>query len=117
MTVQIAFDGTEITVADLDSRRPRGAGLTAAQREILSMARRSDGVRAVEAGEVVHAHRPGPGSDRRYWATDGSAAARRLLARGLLEQREPGGPYHAVLKPEESPRVECPGQTSIEDVL
>jgi hypothetical protein len=102
---------------------PRPAPLSAAQRAVLDLARRTEGVRAVEAGMVLHdlrnggrGCRPNPrgypvaplpasnAADRWTgtrsvaccpWASsDGSELLKRLRDRGLVEQRATRGPWH-----------------------
>lgn len=106
MVAQLDIYGNEHDPA----RRPvdPSAPLSRAQREVLRLAARPEGVRPVEAGEVVHAARRLPCASKRYHdrlrtttdrccryaASDGWDLLKRLEARGLVEQHEPRGPYH-----------------------
>lgn len=78
--------------------RSSQAQLSGAQRAILARLRESGSIRAVEAGTIVHAYRPGIACEKGgqgagcccYASTDGSDALKRLQRRGLVERVERG---------------------------
>lgn len=106
MSVQLDIYGGEHDT----SRRTTNpnAPMSRAQREVLRLAARPEGVRPVEAGEIVHAARRQPCTAKRYHealktstdrccrfaASDGWDLLKRLEARGLIEQPAPRGPYY-----------------------
>lgn len=80
--------------------------LSPAQRDILRLAARKEGVTTSEAGRVVHAHRRGGQGCRAHrglppapcclWmSSDGWDALKRLTKAGLVDQPERRGPYFA----------------------
>ena len=102
---QLAFDGSEVSVpVSLSHWKPTGV-----QMMLLALARRPEGVTALQAGVAIHARRRSLGTGScgqwptkrggccRWASTDGSASLKRLWERGLVEQRKPRGPYFAVL--------------------
>jgi hypothetical protein len=108
---QLDFTGREVSIeASMSYWHPRET-----QRLLLRLARRPEGVTALQAGNALHAarmsltHRPctahgakGFGPTKRggccpYASSDGSAALKRLAERGVVTQRRPRGPYFAVL--------------------
>jgi hypothetical protein len=112
--MQLDFAGREVSIpASMASWQP-----THAQRAVLGLAKRPEGVTALKAGVALHALRKafgtgGCGSGARDWrgrgqrqskacclyaSSDGSACLKRLVARGVVEQRKPRGPYFAVIK-------------------
>ena len=113
---QLAFDGSEVSIpASLSHWHPTGV-----QRMLLALARRPEGVTALQAGIAIHARRKSLGTGGcgfgaksmgsktfgkkgmrtkaccLYASSDGSASLMRLADRGLVEQRKPRGPYFAV---------------------
>lgn len=106
---QLAFDGREVSIpASMASWHP-----TAAQRLVLSLARRPEGVTTLQAGVALHTRRKSLGTGGcwsgprpyvskrgkgccRLAASDGYACLKRLWARGVVEQRTYRGPYFAV---------------------
>ena len=94
------------------SKRPvdPNAPMSRAQIEILRLAARPEGVRPVEAGEILHRARRLPCAEKRYHdrlqtqtgrccrfaSSDGWDALKRLKARGLVDQPEPRGPYYGA---------------------
>jgi hypothetical protein len=113
--MQLDFAGREVSIpASMASWQP-----THAQRAVLGLAKRPEGVTALRAGVALHALRKAFGTGgcgygakydeflpvkRRskacclYASSDGSACLKRLVARGVVEQRKPRGPYFAVIK-------------------
>lgn len=84
------------------------------QKLLLRLARRPEGVTALQAGVALHTMRKsygtgtcgfgakGAGPTKRggccpYASSDGYAALARLWERGVVEQRKPRGPYFAVV--------------------
>lgn len=108
MPVQLDIYGAEHDT----SRRSTNpnAPMSRAQREVLRLAARPEGVRPVEAGEIIHAARRLPCAAKRYHdklqtttgrccrfaSSDGWDALKRLKARGLVDQPEPRGPYYGA---------------------
>lgn len=106
--LQLTIDGREVPIeASMSRWHP-----THAQGALLALARRPEGVTALQAGIVLHTRRKSLGTGScgigartgrntrgccPYAASDGSAALKRLVARGVVVQRWPRGPYFAVL--------------------
>lgn len=128
--MQIDIDGGETPHRIVCRRKRRPPRLAAVQVGILGLAGRPGGVRAREAGGIVIGHRHPDDDeiadlrrdlDRKYRATDGSAACIRLMKRGLLVrtgrgryQLTPGVPYVRLVSVEVEPH-RCEGQTSLTD--
>lgn len=106
---QLRLDGGEVPSAQARATSSRAIGLSTAQQGILEVIRRQGYIRPVEAGVIVHrlrndscsrkANEPSATGDRykgggkgccAFASTDGSAALKRLAARGLVK-REQGG--------------------------
>ena len=98
MTSQLTLDGGEVPHPP-----PRWHARTEAQRDVLDLATRPEGVKAWEAGRILHEQRDsgccwiGAKADRckatkrmkaccPYGASDGADAIKRLAARGLLQR-------------------------------
>lgn len=107
--LQLDFSGREVSIeASMSHWTP-----THAQGMLLRLARRPEGVTALQAGIALHARRKslgtggcgygarGYGPTKRgccaYAASDGSACLKRLVERGVVSQRRPRGPYFAVI--------------------
>jgi hypothetical protein len=103
--LQLTTDGREVPIAaSMSHWHP-----TQCQGAVLALARRPEGVTALQAGLLIHTRRLslGIGSCGRAptrrggcckWASsDGSACLKRLAERGVVEQRRPRGPYFAVV--------------------
>lgn len=113
---QLVIGGGEEAVAEVAGRI---SGLTPTQYAIMRLARRPEGVRAKEAGAIIHAARNGgrgcqPGRAGAkgvargghvefdgppccpWMSGDGSEAIKRLRERGLLVQRVERGPWYAA---------------------
>jgi hypothetical protein len=118
MPRQLTIDGRE------EAHPPRLAGLTERQREVLRFIRGRSEVRPIEVGLVLHAgrerpcrqaqqapgHSPRSGACCAYTSSDGSAALRRLAARGLVE-RVAHGRWRAIWQSEHwTPRVRVNGE-------
>lgn len=100
VAMQLTLDGRSVPHSQVvRHRRP----LTDVQQDILRRAvlNRKGWIRSVEAGNIVHAHRPRHGTSPnyqagkslgccKYAASDGSEACKRLAARGLLSRIERG---------------------------
>ena len=118
MAEQLGLDGTTTPLDKLVTPRS-AAALTPAQRAILHHVRDHGIIRAVEAGRIVHDHRPTgcfwcstfPGKVKRrarpngltcpYASSDGHQALKRLAARGFLRRREGGGWVSAIAPPDD----------------
>lgn len=109
--LQLTIDGCEVPIsASMSHWHPTGV-----QNLLLRLARRPEGVTALQAGVAIHTRRKSLGTggcgfgakaDRlkrepkgccAYAASDGSASLKRLVERGLLVQRRPRGPYFAII--------------------
>lgn len=107
--MQLDIYGGEVTIPTSMSRwHP-----TQAQSLLLRLARREEGVTALQAGVVLHGRRRslgigtcgagarGYGPTRKgccpYASSDGWDALKRLKQRGVVEQRQPRGPYFAIV--------------------
>ena len=93
MTEQLNLLGLPATAAP-----PRTTHMTPAQREIVRLAARPEGVRPAEAGEIVHGARAGRAHPA-FYGSDGWDALKRLRERGLVHQSQPRGPYRAGSSP------------------
>jgi hypothetical protein len=110
LELQLAFDGREVTIpASMSHWHP-----TQTQGLLLRLAKRPEGVTALQAGVALHTRRKSLGTGRcgfgakgsgptkrggccPYASSDGYAALLRLWKRGLVEQRTHRGPYFAVI--------------------
>lgn len=107
--LQLDFAGREVSIeASMSRWHPSHA-----QGMLLALARRPEGVTALQAGIAMHTRRKSLGLGRCGWgakgygptkrgcchyaASDGSAALKRLAERGVVAQRRPRGPYFAVV--------------------
>jgi hypothetical protein len=107
---QLAFDGSEVTIP-----QSRAAWHpTPAQRAVLGLAKRPEGVTPLQAGIALHALRRSAGTGScghgaktygakprskgccLYASSDGYDCLKRLWERGVVEQRTYRGPYFAV---------------------
>lgn len=92
MSTQLTIDGREEEPREAVSAR---APYTAAQHEIMELARRQGHVHSREAGRIVHLHRE-PQCARclrnkcAFAPADGSEALKRLAKRGILRRVTPG---------------------------
>lgn len=96
--MQLSLDGGEVPVAT--ARASARFALSPAQRELLRLGARPEGVTAREAGVVVHRHRTPPcrscrnGASCQWAGTDGWEAMKRLRERGLVAKAPVrGAPY------------------------
>lgn len=106
---QLDFSGREVSIeASMSHWHPTGA-----QGLLLRLAKRPEGVTALQAGIALHTRRKSLGTGRcgygakgvgptkrgccPYAASDGSAALKRLVERGVVSQRRPRGPYYAII--------------------
>lgn len=108
--LQLDFEGNEVSIpASMAAWHP-----TSAQKLVLSLAKRPEGVTALQAGVALHTRRKSLGTGScgvgakshglrprskgccLYASSDGYACLKRLWDRGVVEQRKPRGPYFAV---------------------
>jgi hypothetical protein len=107
---QLDFAGREVPIGASTSHwHPTGVQIL-----LLRLARRPEGVTALQAGIALHTRRKALGTGGCGWGakadavlkprgccayapSDGSASLKRLQQRGVVEQRRPRGPYFAVL--------------------
>jgi hypothetical protein len=109
--LQLAFDGSEVSIPESHaSWHP-----TPAQRAVLGLAKRPEGVTTLQAGVALHALRRSAGTGScgvgaktygpkprskgccLYASSDGYDCLKRLWKRGVVEQRTFRGPYFAVV--------------------